>query len=172
MTPFVLLGALAAMDLTSLIDPLWKAVTPKPTERPVSWRYELTPALPAQWPPTSNAAATVRYAYGAGLDPSLRDAELHSAPFVRVELASDGTTKVSRLSTALEAIAPQGFHPISRGEAELQSIDLTEAASTGQMSSLRAPWCLWLRNHGVVGAHLTTKHPAFFGALKCETVKR
>lgn len=136
----------------------------------MSWDLRLTPALPAQWPPTSNSAPVVRYAYGAAFDPSIHG-ERNSAPFAMVEIAGDGATKVTQLTKALEQLEIQGVRPITKGEAELQSGDLIAPARAGQMSSLRVPWCTWKRNHGVVSKHLEQKHAAFFEALQCDSVK-
>jgi hypothetical protein len=61
--------------------------------------------------------------------------------------------------------------PISKSEVSLQAVDLVDAARTGQMSSLRAPFCAWRNNHGAVCQHLERLHPAFFGALQCDSVK-
>ena len=66
---------------------------------------------------------------------------------------------------------PQGFSPITKDEADRLSKDLIEPARAGQMSNLRAPWCLWLKYNGVVGAQLAARHKSFFDALECSSVK-
>lgn len=171
MTRLLVLGVLMAADVTAQLDAMWKSLEPKGSERPLSWTVRLTPALPAEWTPKSNDAPVVRYAYAAAFDPSLSDAERTSPPFAKLELGPDGTTRVTKLADSLGKVEVQGFSPISKSEAELQAGDLIEPARKGQMTFLRVPWCSWKKHHGVVAQHLAAKHPAFFEALACETIK-
>lgn len=171
MTRLLVLGVLMAADVSAQLDALWKSLEPKAGERPLSWSVRLTPALPAEWTPKSNDAPVVRYAYAAGFDPSVSDGERTTPPFAKLEIAPDGTTKVTKLLETVGKLEIQGVKPISRGEADLQSGDLLEPARKGQLSSLRVPWCTWKKYHGVVAQHLAARHPAFFDALACETIK-
>lgn len=170
MTRLLLLAVLTAADVSSQLDALWKSLEPK-SERPMSWSVRLTPAVPSRWTPRSNDAPVVRYAYAAAIDPSLMDGERTSAPFAKLEIEADGTTTVSKLSPVLGPLELQGVKPISRSEADLMAADLIEPARKGQMSSMRVQWCTWKKYHGVVAQHLAAKHPAFFDALACDTVK-
>ena len=169
MTRLLLLGVLMAADVSSQLDAMWKSLEPR-SERPVSWSVHLTPALPAEWTPKSNDAPVVRYAFASGFDPSLSDGARTTPPFAKLEIAPDGTTRVTKLAP-LGAVEVQGMKPISASEAELISADLIEPARKGQMSSMRVQWCTWKKYNGVVAQHLAAKHPAFFGALACATIK-
>ena len=170
MTRLLVLGVLMAADLSAQLDALWRSLEPK-GGRKVTWAVRLTPALPAEWTPKSNDAPVVRYAYAAAFDPSLSDGERTSPPFARLEIAPDGTTRVTKLTDTLGKLEIQGVKPITRSEADLQSGDLIEPARKGQLSSLRVPWCTWKKRHAVVARHLAAQHPAFFDALACETIK-
>lgn len=169
----LMLTVLSASDVTPQIEAIWKGLRPgEITGRPTSWSWRMTPAVPAEWPPKSNAAPVIRYVYAAMADPTvLRDAERTSPPFASVEIAADGTAKVSALVKELGATEPQGFKPVTKDEAERLKADLIEPARAGQMSSMRAQWCTWLRYNGVVGQHLAAKHKSFFDALECSAVK-
>lgn len=162
----------AAPDVTAEVDAIWKPLQPAPvTGKPTSWSWRLTPAIPAEWTPKSNSAPVIRYAYAAMFDPSLHDGERTTAPFAMIEIAPDGSTKVSGTMKTLGKLEVQGVKPITKDEADRMKGDLIEPARAGQMGSLRMPWCLWLRYNGVVGADLKTRHPEFFAALKCDEMK-
>jgi hypothetical protein len=170
----VVLAMLAsAPDVTAQVEAVWKPLQPRvaANARPVGWSWRLTPAIPAEWPPKSNAAPVIRYAYAAAFDPSISDGERTSAPFASVELAPDGAAKVTAISKELGKLEIQGVQPITKDEAERLKSDLVEPARAGQMSNLRVSWCLWLKYNGVVGAQLKAKHPSFFDALECSSVK-
>ncbi|MFT3707988.1 MAG: hypothetical protein QM817_10065 [Archangium sp.] len=163
----------SAPDATAQVEAVWKPLKPveKPTSRPSGWSWRLTPALPAEWPPKSNAATVIRYAFAAAQDPLIRDGEPTTPPFASIEIAPDDSVKVTALTKSLGATQIQGFKPITKDEADRLSADLLEPARAGQMSNLRVSWCLWLKYNGVVGAQLKAKHAAFFDALDCSSVK-
>lgn len=153
-----------AADVSAQLDALWKSLEPK-GGRKVTWAVRLTPALPAEWTPRSNDAPVVRYAYASEFDPSISDGARTSPPFARLELAPDGTTRVTKLVETLGELELEGPNP------DLPSDDLIGPARKGQLSSLRVPWCAWKKRHAVVARHLAAMHRAFFDALACETIK-
>lgn len=168
---FLCLAVLLAKppDVPSAVEPLWKKVVPK-AEAPVSlgWRYQLTPPIPAQWPPKAKSAPVIIYAWGTATDPSMRDGERSSAPFASVELKPDGSVKATPLTRGLEKLETQGVHPITAAESRQMTADILDAARAGQMDALKATWCLWRHHHAVVSRHLEQRHSAFFAALHCD----
>jgi hypothetical protein len=156
------------------LDPLWKATGKPDAPAPpgVSWRYSLTPPLPAAWPLEADGTV-VTYVYASGFDAQLRDGERIAAPWARIDQRRGVKARVSRLAGRLEIVGVQGVRPITRDEAALQqkAFDTADALRRGQLDALAGPWCAWLRAHGTIADRLRPLHPAFFGALPCQPAR-
>ncbi|MFO0599470.1 MAG: hypothetical protein U0228_29460 [Myxococcaceae bacterium] len=169
MNPLVLMGVLAVVEPNAQLEAIWKTLKPDTAAAkvPISWSWRLTPAIPAEWP-AKPPATVVRYAYAVAMDISISDGERNSAPFARLEIAPDGTTKVTALVKTLGPSEIQGVKPITREEAAKQSGDGVDVARAGSLEKLNELWCTWRRYHGVVGSKLEPMHQAFFAALACK----
>jgi hypothetical protein len=174
MTLLLLALGAAPMNLEALIDPAWKQVKPKPPGISMkgpgpSWRYRVAPPMPSDWPMTPKSTI-VRWVFAAAIDYGLSDGERVAAPWARIDVAPDGTAKLTVVSKALEGNDIQGVKPIMKTEADLvrKVFETSDALRAGDLAAVKEPWCKWLQYNGVIAAKLKPKHEAFFTALACD----
>ena len=145
-----------------------------PTSKaPPFWSTRLTPPLPDAWP---SPKALVVFAYPAGFDPGLSDAERIAKPFARATFVPGASPTVETLSKTIDALGPQGFRPINEKE---KAIYDKAAAAQAALAALpakpdeatRAYYCQWAGFNGVIARALPDAQQNFFAALGCPISK-
>lgn len=152
------------------LEPTWRALGKPSDGAPpgLVWQLRVTPPFPEAWP-LPEGGRLISYAYGGAFDAALRDAERISPPFAKVEQPADGAPVITSLRPSLSVAETQGFHPISKQEAELQQsvFDTGPLLRAGKLEAARPGWCAWLSNHGAIVAQVREQHAAFLEALAC-----
>lgn len=173
MTVLLLALGAAPMDLEALIDPAWKEVELASTATKqgpgLSWDYRVSPPFPSEWPMTSKSTL-VRWVYATAMDMSISDGQRVAGAWARIDVAADGTAKLTPASKTLEGNDIQGIKPLMPQQLEqLKKVyDTGDALRANDLSATKPSWCAWLRYNGVIAAKLKPKHEAFFKALACD----
>jgi hypothetical protein len=149
--------------------------------RPVSWRFELTPPFPTNWPPKRSRSVTY-YAYAEYQEFSHHGPVLsRSAPWAKVILTEGKPADKVILASAVGPVKHgEGSVPITReqadrkiqiikdGEARLNSFISwrTIPADEGEVKSIREYYCQWERTDRTADL-IREDHRAFFEWLSC-----
>jgi hypothetical protein len=150
--------------------------------KPVRWTMQVSPPIPARWPPVAGAGATY-YAYGEfqELFPH-GPAQSRSAPWARVTLRPGAAPAIEILRPTIgTAVGREMSRPISQeqarrlveiralGEAALPDLlawtALPEAGAPG-IKPVRDFYCQW-QHDNAVARFVAPLHPAFFAWLGC-----
>jgi hypothetical protein len=170
-------------EVDSLVQAEWKKLRDKlpraasPQEF-TSWEYQLTPPIPAAWPPDGQGIVYYyAFAYGTRMD--LRDAQSFAAPWARITVEGESAPRLEILEKAIQQVGIQGVRPLREEEARILS---QRAVVEGQIHRLTAKTSLagidprplreyfqfWCSTHGVIAEQLRPRHPQFFAWAGCK----
>jgi hypothetical protein len=170
----------------AMVKEEWKKIeaTIEPAASPqdfMGWRYALSPAIPAAWPPDGKGSVYY-YAFAYGLNPTrLADAEFVAAPWLRVKVDAIGKSapQLEILTKKIKEIGIQGVRPLEAEElgvlkqakqVEEQVYKLTQATSLRSVDSVtvKQHYQLWCSTQGAIAEQLRPQHKKFFDWVGCK----
>ena len=170
-------------EVELLVKAEWKKISDKlpsaasPHEF-TSWDYEITPAIPASWPPDGKGVVYY-YAYAYGMRMNLMDAQLVAAPWGRIIWDGKSVPRLEILEKEIKQIGTQGVRPLRKEEIKMfdqraaveeQIRNLASRTSLAGIDSkpLRQFFQFWCSTNGVIAEQLRPQHPEFFDWVGCK----
>ena len=170
-------------ELADLVESEWRRLKSQPpADKSVpgfAWAYRFTPAFPLVWPPTSRGGVVyygVPYGLAAG---RVSDGEYVGEAWVKVEVVSGGSARVSVLSKKIQTLGIQGVHPLgadeirverehAQGPEHLAALTRLPLAGDPRTPQIRSYYCSWARHQALFAKYLATAYQSdFFSWLAC-----
>jgi hypothetical protein len=170
-------------EVESLVKAEWTKIRAKlpragsPQEF-TSWEYQLTPPIPAAWPPDGQGVVYYyAFAYGTRMD--LRDAQLVAVPWARITVDGESTPRLEILEKEIKQVGIQGVRPLRKEEIEIFAQRAAVEEQIRKLATktflagidpqpLREFFQFWCSTHGVVAEQLRPRHPQFFAWVGCK----
>jgi hypothetical protein len=170
-------------EIESLVQAEWKKLRdklPRPAspQESASWEYQLTPAIPAAWPPDGKGIVYYyAFAYGTRMD--LRDAQPVAAPWARITSGGQSAPRLEILKKEIKQIGIEGVRPLRQEEIKIfdqrATVDgeIRNLASKTSLAGIdpkrvRQFFQFWCSTHGVIAEQLRPRHPQFFAWVGCK----
>ncbi len=144
----------------------------------ISWEYRISPPFPETWPP-KGTGRVFYYAYAAGLEMGLVDAERLGPIWARVAVSTTpgSPPRVEILTREVKILDTIGVRPLTRDEVRIfqqrNAVEKQVHAVSSQTDlkgldakAVRGYYCPWCRNTGMA-EQIRKLHPEFFRWLSC-----
>ncbi|MEO6953923.1 MAG: hypothetical protein ABI321_19125 [Polyangia bacterium] len=153
-------------DTRARVESSLKTLFSPPSD--AGWTMEVTPFVPASWPPDG---AVIAYAYARRIEPGLQDGYVVAHVWAKARISRDGTLAIEHLADRVVELGIQGFRPVATAEIERTVAEgrraqasFLSARSLGDIdaSAARAFFRTWRDFHGLIHKEVAARHPAFF----------